>query len=234
MAEQRRARFLRYGAEFAIVFLGVWLGLLAEDYRERRQERQAERVSLGRLIADMDSDILDMTGNLERTLEGHSAARWILDHSDARGVDADSVARQLTRLQYTSVLGANTSEYSALKASGRINLIRDPDLRQGLTQLYETYPYVANLHATDSDALSAAMSSIAPEVRPSMVEGPSFSGMRVVGDADAILSDPHFLLEVANMVDVRAFLEAQYRLLLIQIADLQTRARTELGVVQEF
>jgi hypothetical protein len=51
----------------------VWLGLLAEDYRESRQDLMAEHVSLARLVRDLEFDRQDMTGNLQRTVDGRAA-----------------------------------------------------------------------------------------------------------------------------------------------------------------
>lgn len=232
MPERRSTRYLRYIVELAVVFLGVWLGLLAEDYRQTRQEREAERVSLGRLIADLDSDALDMAGNLERTTASHAAARWVLDRSDARGVDSDSLAEHLSTIHFISLLTPNTSEYSALKSTGRINLIRNQELRQGLTQLYEGYPYINALHDRDADRLDAAMAEIAPHVRMQVMHGRVFPTVRVVGDPDVILSDAAFLREVSAMVGYRSLLERQYLSLIEHVASLQAQARVELGPVE--
>ena len=225
MTLPRNAQYLRYGAELVVVFLGVFLGLLAENYREFRRERADELVSLARIVSDLEFDREDMTGNLERTRVSHEAARWIMDRADTEGVEPDSIAYYLGRLQHTSVLNTNTSEYSALVGAGRLNIIQDSDFLERLTQLYESYPWIGGLHAADRQYLNNAMERIAPYVRVVWVSEVGLIQIRLVGDPDAILSESRFLLGVSMMIGRRNILEDQYRQMLDEIEVLQGRAR---------
>jgi len=120
-----------------VASLGVWLGLVAENYRQERQERPEERVSLARLLRDLDFDLDDMSGNLERAEWSHRAARRLLDATaDPMSVSRDSAEYYLNQFQRRTILAVNDSEYTALFSAGRINVIRDIDLRQRLTELY--------------------------------------------------------------------------------------------------
>lgn len=228
MAESRKLPSARYAIEFAVIFLGVWLGLMAENYREYRQERADEQVSLQRLIDDLGHDVSDINGNLQRTEASHQAARWILARADRLDVPRDSLAHYLTRLQFTSLFIPNTSEYSALKGAGRINIIENEDLRQGLTQLYESYPYVNELHSNDTQQLIFALDQIAPDVRLGIVDETWFPPVRVISDPSRILSEPRFLRATAMMIHLRNLLEDQYRQKLSEIDRLQELAREQL------
>ena len=55
MTSERTRRWIRYFAEFAVVFLGVSLSFVAEDLRENRRDRHAERASLIRYIVSSPS-----------------------------------------------------------------------------------------------------------------------------------------------------------------------------------
>ncbi|MDH5588753.1 MAG: hypothetical protein OEZ37_01770 [Gemmatimonadota bacterium] len=229
MSEGMAARFRRYSLELIVVFFGVWLGLLAENFRENRQERRAERVSLARLNRDLAIDRQDMAGNLERAREGHSAASWLLRHADSTDVDPDSVGYYLTRFQYISGLALNTSEYTALKSSGRINIVRDADLRQRLTRLYESYPFVEALHESDRTEVWVAMDHIAPHVRLGFPETSAFPPTKVVGDPSALLRDPGFLQSVARVISVRRLLIAGYEAKLPEIDALRALTGAQAG-----
>jgi hypothetical protein len=218
----------RYLLELVVVFFGVWLGLLAEDYRESRQELMAEQVSLARLVHDLEFDRQDMTGNLQRASDGRAAAAWLLERTDATAVDRDSLAHYLHRLQYVSILIANTSEYTALKSAGRINIIRDTDLRQRLTQLYESYPFVAQVHEMDNSELRGALELIAPYVRFGLPDESGFPLVRVVGSSGDVLSQPGFLLALSQLAGYRGVLEASYGQMLNEIEALRAQAMAQL------
>jgi hypothetical protein len=214
-----------------VVFFGVWLGLLAETFRESRQEGAAERVSLGRLARDLAYDHRDMSGNRQRASEGLAAAIWILERADSSGVARDSLEYYLTVLQQGSILNANTSEYTALKGAGRINILRNAEFRQRLTQLYESYPFIQQLHDGDNSWFRDAMAPIASFIRVGPPDGsgpaPGYGRVRVVGDSGHVLGQPEFLLSVSWLATYRSFLVARYGEALQEIDELQALAERE-------
>ena len=52
MSEETRRKFRvgRYAAEFVVIFLGVWLSLLAEEWRQAQEERATESSALVGLL----------------------------------------------------------------------------------------------------------------------------------------------------------------------------------------
>ena len=60
----------RYGPELIVVFVGVWLSLLAEDWRQNRVDAATEIASLRRIAADLGADLADLRFNLERAESG--------------------------------------------------------------------------------------------------------------------------------------------------------------------
>ncbi len=46
----------RYGTEFVVVFLGVWLSLLAEQWRQGRADADEERLALEAIASDVEAD----------------------------------------------------------------------------------------------------------------------------------------------------------------------------------
>lgn len=224
-----RSRVARYAAEFFVVFLGVWLGFMAEDLREDRRDRADERIALARILSDLDQNEADLRGNLERARAGDSAAVWLLENADRAGVDPDALAEQLRRLQYYSVLGANTSEYAALKGAGRLGLIRDEGVRELLTRTYEFYSVLALGHERENVELRRAMVAVAPYVRRGVPDASQFPTLRLVGDPRDVLQEPIFLTSVAELASLRRFLVGAYERSLDRIEQLRERISTELG-----
>jgi hypothetical protein len=133
-----RGLLKRYGFELVVVFLGVWLSLMAESFRQNRILAEAERESLQRMVRDLADDLADLDGNLFRAEHGIQGAMWTLAHREAPVAPMDTLAQMLAQMGPCSNLGENRSEYVSLQSSGALNIIRDPELRQEIVALYES------------------------------------------------------------------------------------------------
>lgn len=149
----------RYGLEFLTVFLGVSLSLLAENWRQRRADTNAEHNSLVRLHTDLFAEQNDIQGNLTRARSGLASARWLIANG-ARGHDPDSVSAALTAVGTCSFFLPQTSEYTALKSSGRFSIIEDQAIREAVVRFYEQDPFIAWLHERDCIQTGDMMDSL--------------------------------------------------------------------------
>lgn len=148
----------RYGLEFLTVFLGVSLSLLAENWRQRRAETSAQHNSLAQLYSDLAAEETDMTTNLDNARKGLQAARYLV--AGVRGHDPDSISDALTNLGQCSFFIPYTSEYTALKSSGRLTIIEEASLRQQVVAFYEYDPFVQWLHERDCILTGELMDSM--------------------------------------------------------------------------
>lgn len=182
------------------MFLGVWLSLGAEDWRQDRIELAAESESLRRLVRDLGRDVEDMSLNLQRASESQAGAREIVAASQGYGGRED-LGTALGEFQKCSFLNDNTSEYTALKSSGRLNQLRNPALRQQVVEYYEGADYLAWLHARDCERVESALTRAASAVRfdagPIGDPYPTFLAKSVT-DASALLRDGEFLGHVSR------------------------------------
>ncbi|MFC1575404.1 hypothetical protein ACFL5A_01995 [Gemmatimonadota bacterium] len=144
--------FRRYGLELLAVFLGVWLSLIAEGWRQGQIEARQERASLSRLAEDLRLDIL-LFEDTEAETARHESALWLRQNIRRDDLPEDSVAAALRDiLSSTSDIGTN-SEYTALKTSGNLGLLSDPDLRVALSRYYEDQPYLRVIEERQYDAM---------------------------------------------------------------------------------
>jgi hypothetical protein len=165
LAVRGRVRKLlsRYGVELLVVFVGVWLSLLAEGWRQDRQEARGERESIARLSRDLEFDVRDLRSNLVRAEAGIAAGTWLLSH-DLRSVAPDSLGAILWPLRACSRFIENASEYQSLKAAGKLGLIKNADARQRLVELYESREFLKWMHEIDCQQSSALFELISPLV----------------------------------------------------------------------
>jgi hypothetical protein len=149
----------RYGLEFLTVFLGVSVSLIAENWRQRRADTHAEHNSLVRLYSDLRAEQQDVEGNLTRARTGLSSARWLIANG-ARGHSADTVSAALTAVGTCSFFLPQTSEYTALKSSGRLSIIEEQTIRESVVSFYEMDPFIAWLHERDCVQTGDLMDSL--------------------------------------------------------------------------
>jgi hypothetical protein len=130
-------------AEFLVIFLGVSLSFLAEDWRQAREDRRDEHAVLRELSADLRSDSVELATVLARVESWDAAALWLWRHLGDTATPSDSVMPRLRDLAYYDVYQAVSSAYVGLKDGGQMALIRDQALRRRLVGYYEVaQPYM--------------------------------------------------------------------------------------------
>ena len=189
-----RENIVRYGLEFGVVFVGVWLSLVAESMRQDRIEVRAERASLVRLAQDLEADIVDLDGNLARQTRAFDAANWLASQRGNVNVDTSGVADALSQLPACSMFVQNTAEYTMLLSSGELRLIRDNELRRQITDLYETRVFLQFLHSEDCRASQELFTLAMPYVvlmdgDPDDALDSRTPRVREVLDADSLIAD---------------------------------------------
>lgn len=215
----------RYGFELLVVFLGVWLSLVAEGMRQAALERRDEGTSLERLARDMEYDLGDLEGNLNRAHAGFDGAARVLELRGSPSPPAEELARSLEAMGPCSYPVWNASEYAALKGAGRLNLVTDPDLRQRIVELYESRAFLDWVHQVDCGESEEVLALMAPYVEmgyPDQVrrEGPDTAGwggnrlptIEAILDPAGLLSDRLLMNRVAKLASGRRFLIYQMEL----------------------
>jgi len=216
MPEQgsRSAAFKRYVGEFLVVFLGVWLSLLAQQWRQGREDQNAAQLALQGIVEDLQVDLDYMKGNLTRARLAFEAADWLVSRRAGPSPSEDSVSLALTEIGPCSFPQWNISQYSALKSSGDLNLIPDRGLRSSIAEYYESRPGLNWLHERDCDESSAVYELLVPLVTlaiqpdvPALGRTPEFSAQVTgVPDVPGLFRDPVIMDRVVKLVSHRQFL----------------------------
>ena len=223
----RGSRLLRYAGEFAVVFLGVTLSFVAENYREAQAERRLEGESIERLRRDFVQDLSDFPGNLERAEAGLAAIDWLLGVRGAAAPSTDSVAHYLGQFLLCSGMMANTSEYESLKASGGLNRIQNEEFRQQLTLNYERYPQLAALHDLDCQKTWEIIRLVSAEVH--LVPSGYETDVTVTGSAAGVIEDREFQAALVGQRFRRLGLRSLIRQRLAQLERLSETADSFLA-----
>ena len=220
-----REKAQRYLAEFVIIFLGVSLSFVAENYREERAARANERLSLERMLEDLTETDFDRE---VRTYEqATSASRLILDARRSPVVPRDTLTGWINRATRCVPSVVNTSEYESLKGSGGLNRISDASLRQSVATHYERYPAVYRLVEMDCDW--SFLDPVSAEVEADWTDaGPGMPQFAVTGSAEGVIGNRDFMLALAQVHYRKNILRQRFGILADERAALIERVQQSL------
>ena len=127
--------------EFAIVVLGIFVALQAENWNQERRDRQLEQVYISRLIDETRVN-LALLNELHQILD--DKIDFILALPDISLGDAFRRNPQdfMSRLDYSTYLalpGLRSETYQELESSGRLSLLRDTELRSAIANNLNDY-----------------------------------------------------------------------------------------------
>ncbi len=123
--------------EFVLVFLGILIALQVDNWNQRRQEKQLERILLTEMLTDLKADLDDIDFNTNAHIRFLHASQVALEFLNSELPWNDSLGAYFAMIMGASIFDINTSAYESLKSIG-IDLIRNDSLRQKITALYST------------------------------------------------------------------------------------------------
>ena len=147
MAQARSISTLaRFAAEFVVIVAGVLAALAADGWRAERIDLAAEAEFLGRLRGDLEADTAELA-KTQRMIEVKYSVLASLsrDGIDPEEIDPVRLATDLARATaWTwSFQTVHDVTFQELRSSGRLNLIRNADLRSQLSSYYSAYQNMA-------------------------------------------------------------------------------------------
>jgi len=142
-----RVSWLRLSAEFAVIFLSITLSLLADDWRQSRNEAETERRALQELLSDLVGDSAALADVKEQTDSHDQAMMWLYQRRGDSDVDPDSVNTQVGATQGFDPPHLLRATYTGLLSTGQLGLIQDDVLRRGIVTYYEdVLPELSRFH----------------------------------------------------------------------------------------
>jgi hypothetical protein len=205
------------GIEFVVIVTGVFVALSAEAWWSGQEDRALEEAYLDALAGDLDRSIIALDSGVVEV------SRWIenlhvlaqADPDDPPSPDslASLIANGLFSLEGYQV---SLPSYQDLQSTGRLALIRDPELRRGLalldTRMAELDEIAADFRESQHGIIDPALvrwgdlpMSI-PHYDPSMVGVFPLRTPRLEG----ILRNEEFMSVVAFRTSLSGYVRAEY------------------------
>lgn len=129
--------WLRVLAEFVAIFAGVSLSLVADDWRQDREDRTRELQMLAEVAEDLAQDSVELASSLRSMRSWDVASLWANRSAERTSVPPDSILIVIRGFGLLSFYQPVTSGYTGLKASGLLPLIRDESLRRDIIDYFE-------------------------------------------------------------------------------------------------
>ncbi len=222
-----RKQLVRALAELVIVILGVMIALAADSWRQDLQEAQIESEYLDRLSEDVSEGLKVLSYERKRFAAATVAARTIIKgmESQARSDDENLLVANLIAAAF---IGFDREEmasdvtYSELVESGRLNLIKDHSLREGVI----AYNRGSQRLASGLLSLPAINDTVASLTGYMPVDLSTFGVELTAGDRtrllDAMRNDPELVREIRSLHAELIFNDREFEKLIAQGQQLLT------------
>lgn len=134
----RRVAFLkRAAAEFLVIFAGVFLGLLADDWRQDRLETLEAERALILLQADLLRDSAELADSRGVLTRHSAAAAWFQRNWHERVVDPDSAGYAFRAYLFLPQFTFPRSAFESLRAGNRLSLVQPDSVRVAVIEYYD-------------------------------------------------------------------------------------------------
>ncbi|MEO9870565.1 DUF6090 family protein [Ekhidna sp.] len=136
----KNINWLDHIANLLVVILGISIAFYLEGYKEESNSKKLERKYLESLISDLDIDIqaLDTLRSVNDRIS--TSLVTLSEASIGRPYGSDTaLMNHILTIQYNPPFSPQRTTYESLKASGKMDLINDFNIRNEIVDLYEQY-----------------------------------------------------------------------------------------------
>lgn len=135
----RAQQWLAVAIDLLIVVVGVFIGIEAANWNERRQDRQEERSYYARIIADLETDLNALAAARRFADDNDKAAEFVLASLTDDAVAQRQPGRFAWALTYAGYLYfplPSRTTYDELVSTGNLRQLRDPELKLAISRYY--------------------------------------------------------------------------------------------------
>ena len=128
--------------DFAVVVVGIYIGLQAEAWRVGIVERDLERQYLERLLADMDESIIALQETIDTFDQSNIAIDYIASYLHAgsfEGADHEMLTLSINSIGWVAPPTTNMVTIRELQSTGNISLIRDLEVRTAIGRFERSF-----------------------------------------------------------------------------------------------
>lgn len=226
-----RMPWMRLLAEFGVIFLGITLSLMADDWRLARVDRETERQSLQEILADLEAEALNLETFRSEAAQHDRDAAWLYPRFGEPRADVDEVLARIRSLHDAIGFEAPSAAYEGVRSTGRLGLIRNDMLRRDLVEYYEeVQPDLLGLHEAYGDIWFALTEALAADLEYAP-NGDTFlggRGFRLTRPWADVPTDPMLRFRLSTLGVLAAVLSNRAEIVLERNTALQSSIRAFL------
>ena len=148
-----RKKWSHYFWEFLMLFLAVFCGFLAENFREHRVEKNRERQYIRSFLQDLDADTVSLNNRMrycELTIKRADSAIAILNHPDKDKV-AGEIYYFLRWLHRSDVFVVNDRTIVQLRNAGGMRLVSSKAASDSMTDYYKDVDFIRFIYEEQTE-----------------------------------------------------------------------------------
>ncbi len=131
-----RKKWTHYLWEFLMLFLAVFCGFLAENFREHQVEHKREKQYMQSLLSDLSSDTANINHGIPPRLQRIAAIDTVFmffnENHDAKTISG-KLFRTIRRTNYDIRIARNTVTIDQLKNAGNMRLVRNKEVGDSIS-----------------------------------------------------------------------------------------------------
>ena len=140
-------KWTHYFWEFLMLFLAVFCGFLAENFREQQVEHHREKQYMESMIEDLASDTASLTSTIIRTAalnKGFDSLKNYLYDIENIEKNTSIIYRQNATYTRNVLLSLNDQTSTQLRNSGGMRLIRNKDVANAIARYWKNSVILEN------------------------------------------------------------------------------------------
>ena len=195
LAEALRAQnWFTVVLEILIVVVGIFIGLQVDGWNETRKDRLSEHRYLERIYDELALDIESIEQSItiaERRRDLGQLLLRALDDPEVVRANPDEFMRAIEQASYTLSPTINDHTFEEIKFAGNLAIIRDVELRSGLSAYYkmiERYGQWAYIRAHNQNSYSDLQLGILTAAQKNKLVTFDFAAPFTVAEATLVLN----------------------------------------------
>ena len=148
LAEGRLSKYLAYAlGEIILVVAGILIALAVNNWNEERKEIVAGQDLLLRIQRDLRQDINQFQSAIAQNHELRTELKSLLErlYNDVETLEQAKQIAIIYDKALDQVFAPNDNTYQSIVSSGTLGLIKNPDLKDAIIDLYSEYEQTAEL-----------------------------------------------------------------------------------------
>ena len=236
-----RKKWTHYFWEFLMLFLAVFCGFLAENFREQQVEHHREKQYMESMIEDLASDTASLTSTIIRTAaldKGFDSLKNYLYDIENIEKNTSIIYRQNATYTRNVLLSLNDQTSTQLRNSGGMRLIRNKDVANAIARYWKNSVIlentVDNFNAFIAEKTKSEDIIFNRKFYKMLARVDSSTTLSIYSDnieARLMTSDKNLLISYANYTDrLQKFIE-QY--IIPQVNGKKSRAAVLMNLIKK-